>query len=253
MPGTSQIKTFITTRAEGNSDDLQKLANSHGIKLIEFPLIKTIPAELSKEELLLISQLHLFDWIIFTSANGVHYFFQNVDSENLPAKLKIATIGKKTAMALTGYNCSANYISGSEKSDKFAGELKGLLNSTDKLIWPTSKLAGNNLINLLKDICDITRVEMYETILPPDINIEIKEQIFKDNYDLIYFFSSSAVHNFEKIFKNTLDFSKIKAACIGEVTADTCSKIGVKPLLVATKPTLETLFNESVILATKNR
>lgn len=243
-----QHKILISTRAENCSEELKKLFNSIEANLIEFPLIQTIPVELTNKEQVLFHKLENFNWIIFTSVNAVEYFF-NLFQDKIPAATKIAAIGKKTANSLTQRKVDVDFINTTKNSILFAQELKKLWkNSKPSVLWPTSKIAPSWLIEKLHNSCKFTRLNIYDTILPEIIDNKIKLQIIAGNYDLIYFFSSSAVHNFVQVFKSDLNLKNVKCACIGEITANTCLTYNIKPLLVASSPSSEILFNESLTL-----
>ena len=253
MSEISQHKIFISTRAEDSSNDLRTYIEKHGAMFLEFPMIKTIALEPTAKEVEILKQLKLYNWLVFTSANGVNFFLSLMKEKQLPETMKIATIGKKTAQALIKHKINVDYIGTSNESTEFAIEFKNLLKTEDKVIWPTSKLAGTSFINTLKDFCDITRIDIYDTVLPTNFNPETEKRIVEGRYTLIYFFSSSAVHNFAEAFKNKLDLNKLKAACIGNVTASTCNELGIKPLVIASKPNSEVLFDESVKIMMSNR
>ena len=90
-------KLFISTRPAGRSDEMKRLFEEAGAELLEMPLIKIEPLSVSAAEKKLVKNIGQFDWLILTSANGVHYFFESFnkisDKQKLPGHLKIAVIG----------------------------------------------------------------------------------------------------------------------------------------------------------------
>lgn len=241
---TNSKKILISTRAYTCTKDQNLFCNS-GHQFLEFPLIKTVGILPKKKE---IDAVDTFNWLIFTSANGVRYFAE-IYRKQLPEQIKIAAIGKKTAQILTDLSMPVHFENNSKHSGEFATDLKRLWqNKAVNALWLTSELAGTKLSESLSEVCTITRLNIYKTTLPEQINPSIKERIIKGEYDLIFFYSSSAVRNFVKIFEGQIDYTKVKAACIGEITAQSCSDYSIKPITVASSPSTEVLFNESLSL-----
>jgi len=80
-------KGVVITRPEKQADDLAKLLMNKGANPIHFPTIKIVPPPSWRELDAAIKNLENYDWLIFTSANGVAYFF-----ERLFAKRRISAI-----------------------------------------------------------------------------------------------------------------------------------------------------------------
>ena len=105
-------KIFISTRAPEAGDTLPDLLAKNGATVLSFPMIEIKPSELTPAGKAKIGHLDSYDWLFFTSRNGViHFFKQLIDltgSSELPASLKVAVVGSKTASELEYYG----YISG---------------------------------------------------------------------------------------------------------------------------------------------
>src|SRR5690606_33769593 len=95
-----QNKIFISTRPESHPDELPELLAANGATVIRWPLIEIRRASLSSHEKQQLLDLHQFHWIIFTSPNGVRYFFEWLKeltgTSNIPPGLEVAVIGEKT-------------------------------------------------------------------------------------------------------------------------------------------------------------
>ena len=69
-------RRIAVTRAREQSPELTAKLNALGADVIELPLI-TVSKEIDKEVLHdVLSELGSYDWIVFTSANGVRFFFE---------------------------------------------------------------------------------------------------------------------------------------------------------------------------------
>jgi uroporphyrinogen-III synthase len=82
-------KIFISTRPESQHDELTKLLTAAGASIIRWPLIEIRRAFLSIQEKQQLIDLHQFQWIIFTSPNGVRHFFgclkEHAGTSDLPS------------------------------------------------------------------------------------------------------------------------------------------------------------------------
>ena len=107
-------KVFISTRPEGQSAELETLLADEAATLISMPTIQVKPLPLDDFGRLQLKNIGSFNWIVFTSPNGLKYFFARLfEIQNnyvLPEHLKIAVVGKKTAAHLECYGTSAAFI-----------------------------------------------------------------------------------------------------------------------------------------------
>ena len=102
-------QTIIVTRTRQQSSDLTQKLEELGAAVLEAPTIEiAAPADSSKIDQAL-ARLHEYDWIIFTSVNGVTQTKTKLTDFHLDArafgKAKIATIGDATAKAVRDYLC----------------------------------------------------------------------------------------------------------------------------------------------------
>ncbi|MBU2461835.1 uroporphyrinogen-III C-methyltransferase, partial [bacterium] len=96
-------KTFLITRASKSADELSKLLEEQGACVIEFPTIKIEPLPSFEKLDEVIENISRYDWLIFTSANGVNSFFcrlmEKADIRCL-AGIKVCVIGPATKKAV---------------------------------------------------------------------------------------------------------------------------------------------------------
>ena len=234
-----QNKLFISTRPAGSSDELKHLLNDAGATLLKFPLIEIKAATLSAEEKKQFARLEQFQWLILTSPNGVHYFFEILKEETgnqkLPETLKIAVIGVKTNRTLEKYGYTAAFVNPGSTAEDFAKPFAQHIKTTGtkpKIVLPLGNLARTVIENHLKKLADCTRINIYLTEMPRYVNSEIGKYIEKEKYDLLIFTSPSGIENFLKLFPK-LNVENIRLACIGETTASAARKSGFQPLVVA--------------------
>jgi uroporphyrinogen-III synthase len=245
-------KLFISTRPAGRSGEMKNLFESAGAELLEMPLIKIEPLSISAEEKKLVKNIKQFDWLILTSANGVHYFFETFnkisEKQKLPAHLKIAVIGNKTQKKLKEYGYSSNFVNPGNTAEDFSEAfLKHLQKekTQPKILLALGKLARTVIQNQLKTTAKCTRINFYTTVIPEKVDPIILKQIEEDRYEMLIFTSPSGIKNFLKIAAARYP-EKLRVACIGEITARTARENKIEPLVIADKATTTGLLDSII-------
>lgn len=240
-------KTFISTRPAGKSKELSDLLSAQGATLLEMPTIEIHPVQLSDQDKELIRHIDNFQWLIFTSANGVSHFFDHLKeltgSYALPSHIKIAVIGKKTGSKLGNYGHQAHYTNKGTTSIDFSVELRDLMGSSKpKILLALGNLAHDILVQSLKNVAEVYRINIYKTEIPANIPSNSLEMVIGDKYDMIIFTSPSSFHNFCRLTEGKIDKAKIRAASIGAITTEALTSAGVTPLSTA-----ETMNSEGIV------
>ena len=239
-------KVFISTRPKGKSEDLKRWFAEEGADLLELPMIEIRPVPLSAKMNDTLEHLDKFEWLVFTSPNGIRCFFKQLKTVqgnySLPGKMKIATVGKKTASKLTPYGHSACFINHGQTGDEFAKELYGQIAEGEQVLLSVGNLAGHLVEEKLSGKAHVLRLEMYQTVMPEVMNDDILRRIEADDYELIIFTSPSGIDNFRQLTKDTVEPSALRIACIGHTTAKAANKHGIEPVVVASMSNSEGLM-----------
>ncbi|MCF6366346.1 MAG: uroporphyrinogen-III synthase [Bacteroidales bacterium] len=242
-------KIIISTCTEDKAQKLSKLLNPKGASVYNFPMIEIKEAEnnfLQIKETL--NNIESYNWVIFTSSNGVKYFFYWLKKFNIPLifnNTRFAVIGKSTANSLKSFGINPNYISHSKNSKEFAKELVEITNSSTKqILIPTGNLASDNLKNILcktRKCHYLTVYNTHETKQQWDTLISVIE---KDSYDIILFFSPSAVRGMINKLPNNINISNLKCVAMGSTTERSLSQKKIKSLFIPSIPNIETMVRE---------
>ena len=197
-------KTIISTRPLCMDGLLKELLQAEGAKYISLPMIDIEINELSLIEKNVFLNLEQFDWVIFTSINGVQSFFEHLESISpgkvFPSIIRTATVGHSTKEALQKFGIEASLVS----SGKTAVDLLKHLNdeipegTNIKILLPLGNLAGDVLESGLKSKAQITRINVYKTIAPKEIDKQLLQKIKDNQYDLILLSSPSSFYNLKE-------------------------------------------------------
>ncbi|WP_028841233.1 uroporphyrinogen-III C-methyltransferase [Thermodesulfobacterium hveragerdense] len=235
-------KRIAVTRTREQASKLSSLLEELGAEVVELPLIKVVPVYNTE----FLERLTLYDWLVFTSENGVRFFIKALleTERDLRAlkDLKIAVIGKATAEALEGWGIKADLIP--EKNFTQEGLLEAFSKipmKGKKVLIARAKEARDVLPKGLEELGAIVDiVSIYQTVLPEETKNAFKEEL-KQGVDVITFTSSSTVKNFFRLLlelEQEGDLKNTLFASIGPITSQELIKHGVTPQIEAKEYTI---------------
>ena len=243
-------RRIAVTRAREQSPELTARLMTHGADVIELPLI-TVSKEIDLETLHdVLSELASYDWIVFTSANGVRFFFDEFyriyDDVRALGMLRFAAIGDTTAKPIAEQHIKVECQPKVATADALAEALiaTGSLDSA-KVLVITGNLNREDLVKRLEDgraIVDCLQVYKTEKT---DLAAEPAAADFRERgADAILFASSSAVQSFADqaaALKLAKDAKRPLAGSIGPQTSETMKKVGMPIDFEAKTPSLDAL------------
>jgi uroporphyrinogen III methyltransferase/synthase len=247
-------KRILITRAHNQAKELSDLIREYGGNAIEVPTIKVIPPEDWKGLDFALCRIKDYDYLIFTSVNGVKYFFlrfKKMGGKNLDLKgLKIIAIGPKTAETIISQGFKVNLIPQEYIAEGIINDLSKEEIYGKKFLLPRSKIARNILPEKIKEYGgSIDVIEAYQTVVPFESSEKILALLKDRGIDIIVFTSSSTVRNFIKILepygKITL-LEDIILTCIGPITASTAKEYGLKIKIIPNEYTIKALVKSLV-------
>jgi uroporphyrinogen-III synthase len=239
-------KIIITTCAEDKALKINEMLKPKGVEMHNFPLIDVQEAFNNVKEIeLAFKVLDSFNWIVFTSTNGVKFFqhwLKKLDRTVNYAKVKTAAIGSSTAEAMLKAGWVPTYVSKGKDSTEFAKELLAVIPGTKKILLPTGNLAPDTLQNTLSKKHSCHKVVVYNTYKSEIKNQDLQKRVNSKKYDLILFLSPSAVNSFMSVIDKTTGMEKLKCAAIGSTTKLALTNYGVNPIVVPEVPDIEHLI-----------
>ncbi len=239
-------KKVITTRALDQSETLFEKLITEGAEILPFQTFTTEPVILTKNELLEIKAKN-FDWIIFTSQNGVRYFFLQLFNNDLDSRFfnnaKIAVLGEKTALEIKKYGIIPDFVPSRYNSNAFIEEYSKNYDISNNSIL---RIKGNFDKDPISDFLSKSS-KKFETLIVYRINRvypteEEKEKIAKSNADAVVFTASSTVENFFEILGNNIAkniIEKAKVFAIGPMTAESLKNKGISNIFVSNQHTID--------------
>lgn len=230
-------KIFISTRPAGQSAELENLLTEESATLLSMPTIDVRPLPLDEFGLTQLRNLDQFDWIVFTSPNGLKFFFARLfeiqHNYVLPDRVKIGVVGKKTASQLECYGTSAAFINLGNTAEDFSVDFINRINEGERVLFPIGNLARTVIEDRISKKASSTRVLFYETVMPEHVDPEILDLIINDQYDMIVLTSPSGCKNLLQLIDGKSDPSKLRLVCIGQTTSAEAIRNGLEPLITA--------------------
>ena len=234
-------KRIVVTRARQQASDLVTRLQDLGAECIECPTINVIPPEDPLPMDQAIDKIADYDWIVFTSVNGVSFFFNALFSKGLDVRvlghLKTAAIGPATAARLLQFGINSDIIPESYRAESVVEAFQDQSIKGKHILLPRAAEARPILPVELKKMCaDVNEVKAYRTESVDTTAATLLESLRNKDVDMITFTSSSTVSNLKSMIPDDQFTALIKGitiACIGPITAETARGLGFETHIIA--------------------
>ena len=251
-------KKIIITRALEQTSEAREIFRKNGAEVFDLPSLVIGPPDDWEPLDSALKEITTFDWIIFSSANGV----RNVDDRmkeiglslsEISENIQIAAVGRKTASLLEDMDVKVSFVPPSFVADSlveyFPQNQKGL-----KLFIPRVQTGGRSILShsfKLKG-AEVTEVAAYESSCPKEIPQKTIDALNSGEIDIIAFTSGKTVINSVSLFKKYFGenwlklISNIQIVSIGPQTSLSCKNLIRKPDKEANPHDLEGLLKACI-------
>lgn len=226
-------KRIVVTRARAQASVFAQQIEALGGEVWEFPVIEIVPPADWTELDQAIEEIDSYEWLIFTSVNGVKSFFDRLQIKERDIRdlqgVRLVAIGPQTKAALTKLCLKVDYVPVEFRAEAVADGLAGRLQPGDRVLLPRARIARDILPETLKTMGAVVKeVTAYDTVQGLG-NVPLLQNMLRDGaIDLVTFTSSSTVSNFMEMLKPAAaDLHGVKIACIGPITAETARNYGL--------------------------
>jgi uroporphyrinogen III methyltransferase/synthase len=244
-------KSIAITRPEGQADAVMERLQSLGAHPIATPTIAIVPPEDFTQLDAAIVQLPSYNWLLFTSVNGVEIFFARLSAlgigSDMLQHLNIGAIGPATAQALAAHGVAATFMPTAYVAESILAEIGDV--AGQRMLLPRAELARPLLAAGLRERgAQVDEIAAYRTV--PGRGIAPLAALLRNGQvDAVTFTSSSTVRFLcEGLIESGMRPSDIPAllartavVCIGPVTAKTASEAGIQVAIVAESYTMDGL------------
>ena len=242
---------IVVTRTREQASQLSRQLLELGAEVLEIPTIKIVPPDEKQDLIDAILELNAYDWLIFTSPNGVatffDYFFKTFDDLRDIGGVRIAAIGPGTAAKLRELHLKVDLMPEEYLTKKIVSAFQGY-ESIDNLrmCLLRAQVANQELPKSLEEHGAIVDdIACYKTVPETEDRNGAAARLLEVGADWITFTSSSTVENFHARFdlpKLLQQFPKTRLASIGPETSKALTTLGLKPAVEAKEHTISGLM-----------
>ncbi len=244
---------IVVTRTRQQSSELAAQLTERGAEVLEIPTIKIEPPTNRNELVEAMADLGAYDWIVFTSPNGVDsffkYFFAAFDDIRALGQLRIAAVGPATAARIKELHLRIDAMPAEYLAEKVAGAITAFESIENlRILLMRAEAANRELPAELERLGGIVDdIACYRTVPETEDLPGAATRFLDSGAEWITFTSSSTVENFHARFDLPAmleKFPALRLASIGPETTKALAKLGQKPAVEAKKHTIEGLVSE---------
>lgn len=252
----------LVTRAREQASALSNILRERGADPVEFPVIRIEQNEDHGDIDAAIRGITDTDWIVFTSVNAVMAFADRLAALGLDARAlapaRVAAIGPATTEALAGIGIRADFVPSRFVAETVVAEWPDREMAGKVVLMPRAAQARDVLPDGLRSLgARVTVIPIYRTVRDGEGTDVIRQSLAQSEIDVVTFTSSSTVTNLaESLGRDRIRelLSSTVIACIGPVTAQTATDLGITPSVVAEEHTIPGLVSAlEAYLATRKK
>lgn len=244
-------KRIVVTRARSQASDLVSKLSRLGASCIEIPTIEISPPPDITPLRESIENLGRYDWLVFTSVNGVKFFFDTLYGMGKDVRalghLKFACIGPVTKERLRDHGIVSDLLPETYRAESVIEAFSSVDIRNKKVLLPRARVARTILPEELTQMgAVVDEVTAYETRLNAEGKQELMDLLRNHEIDAVTFTSSSTASNFMSFFDSEDDKSVLDGvvfASIGPITSDTARSLGIEPDIEAEEFTIQGLVD----------
>lgn len=248
-------KRIVVTRTREQASELSRRLAELSAEVLEIPTIKIVPTDRKADLADALLELNSYDWLVFTSPNGVTLFFESFfkafeDMRDIGG-VRIAAVGPATAAKLRELHLKVDVMPEEYVSSKIVKALAAYESVENlKILLMRADVASLDLPRDLEAMGAIVDdVACYKTIPETEDVTGAAAILLEEGAAWITFTSSSTVENFHARFDLPAlvkKFPQIKLASIGPETTKAITALGLKPAVEAKPHNIEGLVKALV-------
>ncbi len=257
-------RVLVTREHAGGFEPLEEL----GAEMIEFPTIEIAPPENYNELDSAINKIEAYNWIIFTSGNGVKYFLKRLMEKDKDIRdlkgIRICAIGTKTAAEIKKYGIKVDLIPEEFNAEGLIDAFLKIKNSKLKVkslkgikfLLPRAEKAREIFPEKVRELGGEIDVPVTYRAVKPEVHGKRLKRFLKEGrISVATFTSASTFDNFMEIIGEDADelLRDVAIAVIGPVTARAVEKAGLKVEIMPETATIEAMVEEIIKWAIKKQ
>lgn len=229
---------IVVTRTREQASELSRQLRERGAEVLEIPTIRTVAPTDPAPLLEALSGLNAYDWLVFTSPNGVGFFFDSFFKKFQDLReiggVRIAAVGPATAARIRELHLQVDLMPEEYLAVKVADALAEYQSIENlRILLLRAEAANPELPKMLEERgAIIDDIACYQTVPEQEDRTGASAKLLETGADWITFTSSSTVDHFHRRFNLPAllqQFPRIKTASIGPETSKALAALGLKP------------------------
>jgi len=250
-------RRIVVTRSREQASELVEMLEERGADAIQAPTIRIVPPDDPEALDRACAMAGTYDWLIFTSANGVESFMRRLltigDIRDLKG-VRICAIGPSTAERISRHGIRIDLMPDENRAEAVVEALKLTGDLADlRVLLPRADIGREVIADELRAAhSEVTEVIAYRTVLAGaerDGDHDVYRMLLDRQIDAVTFTSASTVRNFAQIFghEQAADLlASTVVASIGPVTAAAAQQLGIETQVMPKRYTIPDLVDALV-------
>ncbi|HEX8243093.1 MAG TPA: uroporphyrinogen-III C-methyltransferase [Longimicrobium sp.] len=223
-------RRIVVTRARAQASDLAAALEELGAEVVQLPVIRIADPEDPAPLRQAAECAGGFDWIVFTSVNGVSRFFSVLGETGRDARalagVRVCAIGPATAAEAAKHGIRADLVPGEFVAEAAVEALAAAGVTGKRILLPRAEVARAVLPDGLRARgAEVVEVTAYRTVQDGAGADEVRRRLEAGEIDLVTFTASSTVRNFAELAGASAGAARV--ASIGPVTSATVRELGM--------------------------
>lgn len=249
-------KRILVTRESQQAKPLSDMIAQRGGISVEIPLLvfQRTQDQITRQKL---EKLAEFEWIVFTSSNGVHHFFNWMKDlslhKNLLSSKKFAAVGSKTAQSLEEHGFEVDLIPEFYTGKELGDVMSEYLSSRTSLFVVQGNLAKQTAAEAFEEQGHrVETVTVYETRVNVKMKGALQQELRNNSLDILTFTSPSTVRAFCSLGEDVITepIKKLTCLCIGPTTEEEAKGYGFHNIIVPDTYSIEGMIE---VLTAQNK
>lgn len=241
-------KKILVTRPKELISSMSAKLRAQGAEVLELPAIRVEKRACEGEICHTLENIADYDWLVFASPSGVRIFFEDMRECHMDIRrmgnIKIAALGAGTARELESCGCYADLMPEKYYAEELGETLADACTGAEKILIFRAAIGSPELVERLLKVpeVEITDLAAYDTVYETSEFVDLKDEFEGGVTDYAVFTSASTVKGFARA-AGELDFSKVKAVCIGKKTKEAADKLGMETYMAQT-PSMDSVVDK---------
>ena len=204
-----------------------------------------------------IRSLRQYDWLVFTSANGVNAFLERIKKLGFDLRalgnIRIAAIGPKTADALRGYHLQPDLVPARYQSEDLAAALLTQVQTGQRVLLPRADRGRDVLRQELASRCEVEQIAVYSQVDALEVDDDVMNALRRGEIEFVTLTSSNIAKalmaRLDATCRRRIETGEIKLVTISPVTSEVLQKLGFHVAAEAKQATTQGVIEALIELA----